>query len=340
MALKVKRNNTEKITLYSRLFVTRTDVYGTYDPETGRIFQKKKPVTRQVIHSHLIGKESYGMYMMVNNRTSVAVIDFDNHDRNPVISFMNRARHYNIPSYLEKSKSKGWHVWIFFQKGGICAAKARTVAHQILEDIDAGDVEVFPKQNAVGVGNGLKFGNFVHGPLNGQLVPEGKTLFVNPMNFKPYEDPWEFLDKIEFVSAETIDDLIEINDWQLIGTHKRKTSQNTPGKPESKFKFQGLLPCAQKLLFGVKEFQRLSAFRLSVHLKNLGFPCDITIRLLKIWANHNRPVNGKGIIKESEIISQVKYGYREKYSSYGCGQPETLPFCSEDCPLYRKNMSR
>jgi len=338
MSTKGKRGNIEKIAIYSELFIARTDIYGTYNPETGKTFQKKEPVTKQVILNHLLGKKPYGMYMLVNDKTNVIVIDFDDHDKNPVIAFINRAMHYNIPAYLERSKSKGWHLWIFFEKGGISAAKARTVAYQILEDIDFIDVEIFPKQNATGIGNNSKFGNFVNAPMNGSLVPKGKTLFINPMNFEPYEDQWTFLKNVKFVTKEDFNNLIEINNWKLVGHHEKKASQNTPFKPKSKYRFQLLPPCAQKMLFGVKKYQRLAGFRLAIHLKNIGFPCEITIKLLKIWATHNRPINGKKIITEKEIISQTKYGYKEKYNSYGCGEPETKPFCSDDCPLYKKNI--
>ena len=333
MSIKEKMGNEEKVAIYSDLFIARKDIYGTYDPETGKAFQKKEPVTKQTILNHLLGKKPYGMYMLVNDKTNVIVIDFDDHDRNPVVAFINRAKHYNIPAYLEKSKSKGWHVWIFFEKGGISAVKARTVAYKILEDIDSLDIEVFPKQNATGTG-GIKYGSFINAPMYGQMVPKGKTLFINPMTFKPYKDQWSFLLKIKFVTKKELDDLIEINDWELVRQKKKKVSQNS--SINSNYKFQALLPCAQKMLFGVKKYQRLTTFRLAIHLKNIGLPYEITIKLLKIWAKHNRPIDGKEVIKENEIISQINYGYKEKYNSYGCGGPETRPFCSEDCPLYKK----
>ena len=168
------------------------------------------------------------------------------------------------------------------------------------------------------------------------MVPQSKTIFVNPdNNFLPYEQ-WSFLENIKLSTEEDLDELIEINDWKLGIPAEKNFLGKITNKPKPKDKFLALLPCAKKMLFGVQKNQRLIAFRLAIHLKNIGFPYEITINLLKIWAKYNRPTNGKGIITGNEIISQIKYGYKKKYSSYGCGEPETLPFCTKDCRLFNK----
>jgi hypothetical protein len=342
MLVKKQRSSAEKIELFSKHFIARTDVYGTYDPKTGKSFQKKEPVTKQVIMNHLMGDTPYGMYMLKEGKTPVVIIDFDEHEINPPIEFILQAEHYGISAYLEASKSKGWHVWIFFEKNheknGVSAIKARTMAHQILEDIGYPNTEVFPKQNSI-KNDGKHYGNFINCPLFGKLVPQSKTIFVNPdNNFLPYEQ-WSFLENIKLSTEEDLDELIEINEWKL----GIQTENNFPGsitdKPKPRDKFLALLPCAQKMLFGVQKNQRLITFRLAIHFKNIGFPYEITINLLKVWAKYNRPTNGKRIITEKEIISQIKYGYKKKYSSYGCGEPETRPFCTKDCRLFDKNMN-
>ena len=53
---------TEQIRLFKRYFTGLTNVYGTYNPSTGQACQIKQPVTDQVIHDHLTGKQSYGVY--------------------------------------------------------------------------------------------------------------------------------------------------------------------------------------------------------------------------------------------------------------------------------------
>ena len=94
------------------------------------------------------------------------------------------------------------------------------------------------------------------------------------------------------------------------------------------------------MLCGVENNQRVTAFRLAVHLKNFGFPYDTALAILNHWATCNKPANGKDVITRKEIISQLNYGYRPQYKSFGCRQIETIPFCSDKCPLYKKNMSK
>ncbi|MDA3787232.1 MAG: hypothetical protein PF503_01850 [Desulfobacula sp.] len=337
MSVNEKRNNAEKIAIFFDRLVARTDVYGTYDPETGKTFQRKESVTKQVIIDHLQGKKPYGMYMLVKDKTTVLVIDFDDHDKNPPVKFINQAKHYNIPAYLEVSKSKGWHVWIFFGKAGVSAIKARTMAYQILNDIDSVNTEVFPKQNFIPKGR-KSYGNFVNCPLFGKLIPQGKTIFVDPNNnFSPYEQ-WSFLKNVKLVTEDDLDELIEINDWKLVNQYKKKISKNTSLEPKLRYTLQALLPCAQKMLkSGVTRLQRLTCFRLAIHLCAAGFDEEMSYEILRFWAKRNKPINGKQILTEKEIMDQCKDGFKTRNSSYGCGEPETSSFCSKPCPLYKKN---
>jgi len=86
---------------------------------------------------------------------------------------VNRAAHYGIESYIEVSKSKGYHVWVFFPPEGVPAAKARAVVKHILAE--AGQKpEVFPKQDAIDTSRG-EYGNFVNLPLFGRCPTSGHT---------------------------------------------------------------------------------------------------------------------------------------------------------------------
>lgn len=335
--MKKKRNNAEKIAIYTNLFVSRTDFYGTYDFKTGKSFKVNKPVTEQVLLNHLLGKKPYGMYMLVKDKTTVVVVDFDDHDKNPPLDFINQAKNYNLKVHLEISKAKGSHAWIFFEKGGVSALKARTVVYNILNDIDISDVEVFPKQNSI---NEDESGNFINTPLNGYHYFNKKTVYVDPSNFEPYPDQWEYLANIELVSEKELDEIIEINDLTSEKQFRPENEYNPVNsiKRSSNNKFTALLPCAQKMLFGVKKYQRLTTFRLAVHLRNLGFPYDSCIQVLLAWAKLNRPSVGRETIKEAGIIAKVNDVYKKGYSSFGCGQPETLNYCSKNCTFYSKAM--
>ena len=48
----------------------------------------------------------------------MGVTDFDDGNPEPAIQLVERARHYRIHSYLEISKSKGYHVWALIDSIG------------------------------------------------------------------------------------------------------------------------------------------------------------------------------------------------------------------------------
>jgi len=324
------KNNEEKLKIFRKMFTGLPNVYGTYDPETGRSRQVKKTVTDCVFLDHLLGRTPYGIYLLNSDKTRAVVIDFDEENRLLPIEFINSAKHYKISGYIERSKSKGYHVWIFFPEEGVPAGKARLVAKHILDEIDATDTEIFPKQDELS--NNLKYGNFINAPLFGPLVKKGRTVFLNPATFKPYDDQWSFLDSVDFVSEQTLNDIIEINEWV-------NESPLPPAKTNhinTVSKSYGLPICAQRMLQdGVIQNQRVSCFRLAVHCKRLGFPQDIAITILTAWSQKNKPRPPKQIISAEEINNQTTSAYENNYQGYGCDTEETRPFCSPDCPVYK-----
>ena len=176
-----KLSDKEKMRLFFSRFHGLENVYGTYNTQTGKHWQIKGKVTEKVIEKHLKGKQPYGFYPLIGDKTSVAVADFDNLDPRPPIEFIKRAEHYGLSTYLEKSKSKGYHVWLFFPKDGINAKKVRLVIKFILKEIDSINTEVFPKQDSIT--NSGSYGNFINAPLFGKQISKNKTVFIHP-NFK------------------------------------------------------------------------------------------------------------------------------------------------------------
>ena len=146
------RTTRQKIALFRSCFSGLTNVYGTYDPKSGKVRQVKEPVTGKVLLHHLQGRKPYGVYLLVGDQTQAVAVDFDQEDVLPPMQFIRRATHYDIHAYLERSKKKGWHVWIFMNQKGVTAAKAREVLKTILIDIEKPDTEIFPKQDRLGKG--------------------------------------------------------------------------------------------------------------------------------------------------------------------------------------------
>ena len=325
-----ERNNEDKVSLFSAYFTGLSNVYGTYDPATGRSWQVKKPVTNDTFLAHLKGEEPYGVYLLNKDRIRAIAVDFDDSDPFPPVEFVNTARHYRLPAYIETSKSKGFHVWMFFNDKGVKAFKARVVVKNILDEIEYPQTEIFPKQDFLDTR--ALYGNFINAPLFGGLVPRGKTVFIEPYTFKPYPDQWAFLESVGRVEEQALDEIIELNDLSGMQVNSKPISHGSDNGPTNRF---GLPVCAQKMLRdGVTHFQRSSCYRLAVHLKRIGLPYDVAIAALKVWAQKNNPREGKQIITEREIVEQTSYVFNKDYRSYGCNSEAVAPFCHKDCPVY------
>jgi hypothetical protein len=119
-----KRTTADKIKIFSRFFTGLRTVYGTYNTNTGRVRQVKQTVTDEVILAHLTGKKPYGVYLLMQDKIKALAVDFDFDNLNPPLDFVDQAERYGISAYIERSKSKGHHVWIFFNERGVSARKA------------------------------------------------------------------------------------------------------------------------------------------------------------------------------------------------------------------------
>jgi hypothetical protein len=244
---KPKLTSAEKIQIYKSLFMGLCNVYGTYDTRTGKVRQVKEPVTDEVIHAHLTGKQSYGVYLLTDDRTGALAVDFDKDDLSVPVAYVGGAKRYNISAYIERSKSKGYHVWIFFEVGGVLARKARLVAQKILADMGKGTIEIFPKQDLLA--NGVCYGNFINAPLFGVLVRKGRTVFVDPAEpTKVYPDQWKLLQAVQRVPELRLDAIIEscnLNEQARTVERGKHNGHCNLGDNSSPF---GLPPCGRRML--------------------------------------------------------------------------------------------
>ena len=283
------RTTAEKINLFQSFFTGLSHVYGTYDLVNKRSWQEKKPVTAETILAHLQGKRHYGVYLLVKDTIRAIAADFDHHDSTKPLEFIQTAKHFCLPAYLEISKSKGFHVWVFFPEKGINACKARLVVKAILDQIEAGQTEIFPKQDYLD--SEASYGNFIYAPLFGRLVPKGRTVFVDPETLKPFENQWDFLESIQRTEESALDEIIEINNLSRLNQSEIKIDNSMNGRLASN---TALPPCIQSMLqHGVRKFQRSCCFRLAVQLRKIGLPFDATVSVLKTWSLKNKPEGKK-----------------------------------------------
>jgi hypothetical protein len=330
---KIKRSTAEKIRIYKELFTGLKNVYGTYDTKTGKVRQEKTAVTDEVILDHLTGKRSYGVYLLMGERTGALAVDFDEDWISLPVSFVSGARRYAMSAYIERSKSKGYHVWMFFE-GPVPGYKARLVAKKILDDIGEPQTEIFPKQDVLA--DAVSYGNFINAPLFGALVPKGRTVFVDPDDPSIiYPDQWELLETVRRVPELRLNAVIESCKLEEQGTVDKESQSANHVESNSDVSPFGLPPCARRMLAeGVSSFQRVSCFRLAVRLKRSGMPYDLALITLKAWAQKNHPTDGKNIISDGEIENQTKCAFENTYRSFGCEDPAIAAYCDKNCPLY------
>jgi len=330
---KTKRSTDEKLRIYKSLFTGLKNVYGTYDTKTGKVRQEKTTVADNVILSHLTGKQSYGVYLLTGERTGALAVDFDQDDLSLPIAYVTGVRRHDMSAYIERSKSKGYHVWMFFE-GPVSAYKARLVAKKILTDIGKPQTEIFPKQDVLA--DGVLYGNFINAPLFGALVPKSRTVFVDPDDPSAvYPDQWQLLETVRRVPELRLDAIIESCKLEEHGYVYKKQQSASHTKSNNDVSPFGLAPCARRMLAeGVSSFQRVSCFRLAVQLKRNGMPYDLALITLKTWAQKNRPKDGKRIITDNEIEYQTKCAFENTYRSIGCESPAVDAYCDGSCPLY------
>ena len=330
---KNKRNPQEKIRLFRRCFSGLENVYGTYDIITGQVRQVKTPVTDKVILDHLTGRQPYGVYLLTGETIKALAVDFDQDNLQLPAIFLCQARQLGIPAYVERSKSKGFHVWIFFD-APVSARKARQVAQKILLEMGKPETEIFPKQDALN--DQISYGNFINAPLFGKLACQGRTVFADPQKLAiPYPDQWALLATIKRVSEAQLDAIIKSSGINEQALTVEKPQNHRPSNSHNRLCSFGLPPCGQKMLAeGVDGFQRVSCFRLAVHLKRSGLPFDLALAVLTAWAKKNRPGEGKQVITTVEIEQQTRCAYENYYRSLGCAEPAIARYCDQNCPVH------
>ena len=211
----------QRIDLFRSLFAGREDVYaqrwekdgrkGWYPQlerlpgqswDEAREARRYRPLTDAVIHDHLSGKTTIGLYpMLVDDTCRLLACDFDGEQwQLDVRAYVQAAEAAGVPVAVEISRSgRGAHVWVFFT-GPVPAMEARALGFGLLREamavcgelgLDSYD-RFFPSQDYLPAkGEGL--GNLIALPLQKQCRDAGTTVFVDPATFTPHPDQWAYL---------------------------------------------------------------------------------------------------------------------------------------------------
>ena len=223
-----------KVSLFRSLFRGREDVYAVrwegrsgktgYSPagirEWGQAGSagrgQKRPfrhsklfaLSEEVIRDHLLGKQTIGVYPLLQDDTCWFVaVDFDKKAWEvDACAFLKMCQETGVPASLERSRSgNGGHVWIFFASP-IQAALARKLASAVLTrtmerryamGLDSYD-RLFPSQDTMPKGG---FGNLIALPLQHGPRESGNSIFIDDQ-LRPHNDQWAFLSSIKRLTAD------------------------------------------------------------------------------------------------------------------------------------------
>ncbi|MDP5081662.1 MAG: DEAD/DEAH box helicase family protein [Winogradskyella sp.] len=233
----------EQIQFFCSLFKGREDVFAlrwekasksgympaySYDPYVYRLHKQKGGTFKDYknktylkldnyqFSKHLSGEKFIGIYPLLKDNTSWFIVaDFDKKNwKEQSKKAVESCREFNIPAYLERSRSgNGSHVWIFFDKP-YPAIKSRKIILSLFEKTDVFSVfdkntsfdRLFPNQDYLS-GKGL--GNLIALPFQGNTLQQGNSCFIDIETFVPYEDQWEFIREITRVSVNHLDEVLE-----------------------------------------------------------------------------------------------------------------------------------
>jgi len=186
----------------------------------------KQPLTSGVILRHLEGRHRLSIYpLLPDNTTFFAAVDINETDLQKIQAYLDVAHTYEVPTYVEVSKSRGYHLWTFFTEP-IPAVAARELIKRILRDTDLPEaIKIFPRQPDLSSPENLA--EYINAPLFGQDVRNGRTVFLNE-EFQPHPNQWEFLANVEKATPEQLEGIIKLNDIKTDAAAKEAVREKTP----------------------------------------------------------------------------------------------------------------
>lgn len=203
------------------LFRGRGDCYGS--EEGGCV---RQPLNRGVFQSHLEGVTGIGVYPAVPSTTPFCVwgcSDIDIESLDDAKLMKRTIEMAGIPAYIERSRSKGYHVWVFASEPVPAEDMRRMLlmAHQVA---DYPAREVNPKQSDV---SAQKVGNYVRLPYLGGLQATPVRRVILDDNDQPVP--------LDVFVADAMANRVSVETIQRIASFYKE-----PEKPKAQYNFDDL----------------------------------------------------------------------------------------------------
>jgi len=222
-ARALSSSDDDHIRRFAALFGTRRDAYGM--ELNGKGAWVKEPLTDEVLRQHLNGQIRIGIgnFEPGSDHVTCGCIDLDFDDAQAAFGLQSHLKHFSIVSHVERSRRKGWHVWVFFL-APVQAWKVRAVLRSAcVQELGDKLPEIFPKQDRI---SGDGFGNFVFLPLQGASLKDDRTAFYElGEDGQPKKANWR-IEGLALVDPRVLDEVVEINELR-----SDDVSQNGAGTP-------------------------------------------------------------------------------------------------------------
>lgn len=187
-----------RLQTFRSLFVAREDAYVIWRGH--QPIAVREPLSDEILAAHLRGEYRIGTYLIrPDGTTTFLVFDVDFQKKSRVRKILKRLRKRSVVAHVERSKSKGYHIWVFFDEP-IRASEARIFAKLVLRGIEDPKIEIFPRQDGVKHGG---LGNCIFLPLYGLDIARERTVFLDG-DFAPLGQQWSFLESIRRTPRKSI----------------------------------------------------------------------------------------------------------------------------------------
>lgn len=165
---------------FGLLFQGRLDAVGGDD---GRAIYQ--PYTYKAVAAHLSGENPIGVYPSYPDQngdrwTRWGCCDIDTGDWQEAFQLATALAGLGLVPHVERSRSKGWHIWVFVEQP-VPAATMRRCLKVAYAAIDLPAKEANPKSEVLAPN---QLGNYVRLPYNGAAAPGRQTMMThwNPLN--------------------------------------------------------------------------------------------------------------------------------------------------------------
>lgn len=315
----------ETMQRFSSLFRGRADAYGGLKGVC-----IKKPVDFQTYSRHLKGEESIGIYPLLDDSTCLwSAVDIDMKDRiteaeSLVVKYQSVLLKSGIPSYIEISKSKGYHLWVFYTEPVQAKEARRLMAETWRNTFGRNIPEIFPKQDKL---SGKMYGNYINLPYFPPHSKEGKRVFINEGKLLTLDD---FLKIVKHVTPSQLHEALK-----LLPEKQAVKGGVITGE-------LNLLPCAINLIErgAIVGYRRPALFRLAAHMHRAGYTQEAAEALIRQVDSRNSPPIAEEL-GEKELLHHVNSAFNGKegdgYYSYGCDDQTWVSFFCPgkgECPVY------